>query len=291
MRFRSTTQARIDEAKEELRCLREQRGGPEAKVLGVAGKHQRELRAARTKLLRKSRAQQRLEGGVEEDEIKVDELQAQLQQKRPLLAEAKLEVQQAHDELERLTKATAETERPGGEGAGVDGTEGGRGHAAKLVQQLKAFLPPSAMESQLSAIIEAAAQHEAQQKQAQQLQKNEQDAAALASGPKPVADDQKLPTADEDDGDMVDLASTTISLLDAMFETTGQQAENEDSGAAADGSTIGESNSRRAELVARLKKGGATKAKLQGVIKELKHKNAHGRTRVADAKAAAEALA
>ncbi len=289
--FRTATKARIDEAKEELRCLREQRGGPEAKVLGAAGKHQKELRTARAKLLRKSRTQKRLEGEVEDLEAKVAEWQEQLKARRGELAAAKEDAQQAHDELQRLSMASAEGERPAGDGGGVQNTGDGRKLAAQLVEQLKDLLPPAAMGDQLTAILAEAAKHQEQQRLARQqadaaaaaeaaaaIQKAQAAAAATASsaaeagGRTQEADDATGNDVDEEDDQMADLAGTTLAMLDnilAAARPTGD-GDGADGEPAADG--VGETNSRRAKLVAHLKKNGATPASMRGVIKDLKVK-------------------
>ncbi len=313
--FRSTTQKRIDEAKEELRCIREQRGGPEAKVLGVAGKHQKELRATRAKLLKRSSAQQRIEGEVEDMENKVEEMQTRLKEKRAQLAKAKEDVQQAHDELQRLTKASAEGACPERAGGGAKTTDTGHTTAAALVDQLKTLLPPSAMGEQLAEVLDAAIKHQKQQFEEQQLQQRQQEeaaeaaakaaavqaqAAAAATAAAAAQHRQKTSGANEgddgDDGDyddqMADLAGSTLDLLDTMLEAADQAVTNEQAAEGAGGPTIGEANTHRAKLVAHLKKRGATPGRLQGVIKELKNKpraSANAATAAAAAAAAAAA--
>ncbi len=312
--FKSLTKKRLDEARAELQTLREQREGPEARVLGVAGKHQRELRTTRTRLLKKTKAQERIESEVGELEEQVAELQEKLKTKQADLQKAREEVRLAHDELQRLTSASAAAGCADGESAGAVGTGGGqRTCAQQLVSQLAALLGPTAA-VHLEALQEAARLQAAQQQQAAaaaaaaaaavDLSRQQQGAAAATAaaaaaaaapaapgGPPqpppqalvvpPVQTQTVASSTGEDGADMEDLDEETVELLGVAGAVLDAAA---DGGLLTADSTAGGSNKRRAALVEQLKRRGGATAKLHGVIKDLKSKKAK-----ADAKAAAAA--
>ncbi len=314
--FKTLSKKRLDEARAELQALREQREGPEARVLGVAGKHQRELRATRSRLLKKSKAQERIEAEVDELEEQIGGLQERLKTKQADLQKAREEVRLAHDELQRLTSASAAAGCADGESAGADGTgDDQRTNAERLVCQLAALLGPAAA-VHLNALQEAARLQAAQQQQvaaaaaaaaaAADLSRQQLGApaaaavaAAAASAPAtpggppqpppqtsivpPVQVQAAAASTDGDGADMEDLDEETVELLGVAGAVLDAAAEG---GLLTADSTAGGSNKRRAALVEHLKKRGSSSSRLQGVIKDLKSKKAK-----ADAKAAAAAAA
>ncbi len=301
--FRTTTQRRIDDARCELQEIRERKGGPGAKVILVAGKHQKELRAARTKLLKRTKAQERLEGEVDELEDKIKGLREQLVAKQSELCKTKEEVQAAHDELQRLTRASAEEGDAAKGGAAKDGTQQRHQDVGQLLEQLAQVLPPSA-NAVLAGLRQEAAQHLAQQ-QAQQEQLCQQQAAAADAAAAAVAAVPATPAAppqsqqpqppgpplltqagDDDDDDMADLDEKTVELLGVAGAVLDAAAEG---GLLAADATAGGSNRRRAALVDHLKRRGTSSASLQGVIKDLKNKKSKADARAAAAAAAAAA--
>jgi hypothetical protein len=301
--FRSTTQRRIDDAKNELREIRERRGGPGAKVILVAGKHQKELRTARTKLLKRTKAQEKLEGEVEELEGKLKELREQLGAKQTELCKTREEVQAAREELQRLTRASAEEDDVA---AGADATKSGVSQGGQdvgqLLERLAQALPPSA-NVVLAGLRQEAAQYQAQQQAQQELLRQQQaaaaDAAAAAAAAAPAAPtpptqpqqpQQPGPPPGDEHGvdDMDDLEESTVELLGVADAVLDAAAEG---GLLAAEATAGGSSRRRAALVDHLKRRGTSSASLQGVIKDLKNTKSKADARAAAAAAAAAAKA
>ncbi len=73
---------------------------------------------------------------------------------------------------------------------------------------------------------------------------------------------------------MADIANSTIDLLDTLLDldTTSQSDDVAAGGGGPGGAEgINIANARRRKLVAQLKERGATHAKIQGVIKGIKH--------------------
>jgi GTPase SAR1 family protein len=304
--FRSTTQRRIDDAKNELQEIRERKGGPGAKVILVAGKHQKELRTARTKLLKRTKAQEKLEGEVDELEDKLKGLREQLVAKQSELCKTKEEVQAAREELQRLTRASAEEDDAASGGAAKDGAQLGNQDVGQLLERLAQALPPTA-NAVLAGLRQEAAQYQAQlqaqQEQLRQQQAAAADAAASAAGAVPAApapppqSQQPQPPGppllvqDGDDlgvDDMDDLDEKTVELLGVADAVLDAAAEG---GLLAAEATAGGSNRRRAALVDHLKRRGTASTSLQGVIKDLKNKKSKAEARAAAAAAAAAAKA
>ncbi len=320
--FKEAARKRVDEIKGEVADIRERKGGPEAKVLGMAGRHFKELRSARQKLLRKTRAQTRLEEEASDLAKNVEELQDKLKGKRKELDEVKEEVQQAKSELEKLAKATEESQEVGQDEDADDRPKGPRARAQLLAGQLSAHIPPQ-FKAQLAALVEAAVsaaednwgdspslrrQQQPQQQQLaaqQQLQASQQPAQqqqaqqAAEQGAAAAAPQQKAMGStgvagggggEDDDDQMADLAGSTLTLLDTLLEGADQAEAAGNAEAGGEGAAAVDSFSRRASLVAHLKKKGATAAKLQGVIKDLhlKPKPRAGKPASAAANAAAE---
>ncbi len=142
--FRATTQQRLAEAKGELQALREKKGGPGAKVFDVASRHQKELRSARTKLLKKTKAKEKLEDEVREAEDQLAKLRERLTSKQAELGKMEAEVQEAHGELERLTRASADEGKEAEGGAGGGDGRLRQPDADDLLRHLSLLLPPSA---------------------------------------------------------------------------------------------------------------------------------------------------
>ncbi len=104
------------------------------------------------------------------------------------------EVQEAHDELQRLTNTCAAEGDADGKGAGDQSTQGRQAQAEQLLEQLATLLPPTAeQKQQLVGLRDAAARHQAQQKALQEQQLREQQhqqqqaAAAKAAAAAPAA--------------------------------------------------------------------------------------------------------
>ncbi len=286
--FRVLTQKRIDEAREELQAIRDRKGGPGAKVLGAASKHQKELRSARNRLLKRTKAQERVEAQVEELEEQLGRVRDQLKEKAAELKTVREEVQEAHDELQRLTGTSAGEGDAEGKGAGDQSTLGGRTQAAQLLEQLATMLPPS-LEQQLKSLHDAAVQHQLEQQrireqqvqQQQQQQQQQQLAAAAAAAAATTAaavpaaaGTQQQPTDQQLEGEeeaMDDLDPSTLELVGAL-QSVLEAAESETPPAADADGGIGGCNARRATLVEHLKRKGTTSAKLQGVIRDFKKK-------------------
>ncbi len=287
--FRATTQKRVEEAKAELQALRERRGGPGARVLGAANKHQKDLRAAKNKLLKRTKAQERAEAQVEELEEQLARTRDLLRDRNVELKKIKEEVQEAHDELQRLAGTGAGDGDALGKGAGDHSTQGGQAQTAHVFEQLASMLP-SGMQQQLVGLREAALQHQveqqrlreqqaqAQQRQQQQQQQQQQAAAdaATATAATPAAAEtpqrpEELQKGMEED-DMEDIDESTVELVGALQKVLEAEEANAPSAAAASDGISG-SNSRRATLVDHLKKRGSASARIQGVIRDFKKKH------------------
>ncbi len=284
---RDTLSKRVEDAKSELQQLREARGGPEAKVLGLAGRHAKELRATRARLLKRRRAQERLEAELADLTKERKELDDRIGEKEKLLKEAREEAQKAHDELEKLSKANNEDGLGGGAGA-VAGEEEDT-QATRLVEKLSKLLPAEAQPHlqllHAAALQQRALQLQQQQQQAQQQQQHQQlqqqqplaetpavgaaAATAAAAAPQPPAPALRptTPLADGAADDMEDLDAGTVELL-GVVEAMLDGAEQETTNTAAD--SAGRANRQRAVLVQQLKKRGTTAKGLQARIRDLR---------------------
>ncbi len=97
---------RVASLKEQIADLEDKRTGPEAKLLGKAGKHAKDLRNARGKFIRKQKARARLEEELEGMDKELAAMQRKREEKQRELDEVKLEASQAQAEVERLSKAS-----------------------------------------------------------------------------------------------------------------------------------------------------------------------------------------
>ncbi len=265
--FKETAKARAEAIQKELEQVRERRGGPEAKILGRAGRYAKELRNARQKLLRKTKAQNRLEEEETELEKKVDELQNKLNDKRKELEETKGEVQKAKHELEKLSKAGEEEHDERKKSSDDDEPKGPKERACLLAGQLSSYLPPQ-FKTQLEAIMGEAI------KEVEQRTQPEGGGAAASDGLPMVPPGPAQPptsTSDEqqneevgtgkgggegDDGEdaMEDLAKPTVELLGTVSEAAGEE----------------ESGGEKSKLLKSIKNKGATASDIRKVIKSIK---------------------
>ncbi len=264
--FKETAKARAEAIQKELEHVRERRGGPEAKILGRAGRYAKELRNARQKLLRKTKAQNRLEEEETELEKKVEELQNKLNEKRKELEETKGEVQKAKTELERLSKASEEECDDKKKSDNDDEPKGPKERASLLAGQLSSYLPPH-FKTQLEAIMGEAI------KEVEQRTRPEGGGAAAGEGtPLAPPGPAKPPTPAEngqqkeeegkgkeeggDEGndskdDMEDLAKTTVELLDTILGAAGEE----------------EPGGEKSKLLRSIRSKGATASNIRRVIK------------------------
>ncbi len=97
---------RVAGLKEQIADLEDKRTGPEAKLLGKAGKHAKDLRNARGKFIRKQKARARLEEELEGIDKELAATQRKREEKQRELDEVKLEASQAQAEVERLSKSS-----------------------------------------------------------------------------------------------------------------------------------------------------------------------------------------
>ncbi len=156
----ASAQSRAEEIRAEVAAIKEKKGGPEAKVLGLAGRHERELRSARKKRLQQRKAQSRLEEEVSTLAKELQEVQDKLEGKTSDLEAIKAEALQAQADLERLSKsgaAEAAQDVEGGE-HGDDPPKGPRARVQRLEEQLAAFLPGNDLKAQLAALVAAGVQ-------------------------------------------------------------------------------------------------------------------------------------
>ncbi len=219
--FKDIAKKRAEDARKELESLRERRGGPEAKILGMAGRHEKALRSARNKLLRKTKAQSRMEEELDALEKQHEEIQERINQKRKSLGEVKEGVQQAQAELERLSKAGGPQGGAGGGGGGDDEAAGSddlprgpRERAQLLANQLSSFLPP-AFKEQLDTLLSAAS------RQREEQDWNGGNVGGVGSGGKPPMVAEKGEEKDEEDSEeMLDLEACTIEMLDGLLEAS-----------------------------------------------------------------------
>ncbi len=273
--FKESAQMRGEVIRKELERIREQRGGPEAKILGMAGRHARELRTTRATLLRKTRAQAKLEEEVDDVAKEVEEAQSRLEEKKKKLAEVKAEVQLAKASLEKLFSKTGGGDEGDEAGTAVEAPMGPQARANALMEQLAAHLPPP-FKTQLQAVVAAASL-------AAQQAKAEAEAAEAAAEQHRMQQQQQRtdPGTTGDEGewgsDMADLDESTVELLDLLDGTAGEQgdkAEVEAGGREATG--------KGAQGAIRRK--GATRARIQAVIKDLKGKKLAKPTAATDSK-------
>ncbi len=123
---------RVAGLKAQIAELEDKRTGPEAKLLGKAGKHAKDLRNARSKFIRKKKAQARLEEELDAIDKELAATQKRREEKQRQLDETKVEASQAQAEVERLSKA-GEAEP---EAADAEPALGPQERTRQLAQQL-----------------------------------------------------------------------------------------------------------------------------------------------------------
>ncbi len=123
---------RVAGLKAQIAELEDKRTGPEAKLLGKAGKHAKDLRNARSKFIRKKKAQARLEDELEAIDKELAATQKRREEKKRELDDTKAEASLAQAEVERLSKAG----EAGPEAAGGDPALGPQERTRQLAQQL-----------------------------------------------------------------------------------------------------------------------------------------------------------
>ncbi len=261
--FKAVARKRAEEIKEELEAIKEKRGGPEAKVLGLAGRHARALRNARSKLVRKTKQQARLDGEVDEMESNIEELRKTLEEKKKELNEAKKEVQVAHDELQKLANSGEEDKDDKHKGTDEDDDNGDRPRGPQerckaLMDQLALYLPKPFKE-RLDKMVD----------EAREAAENAyMDGGGKGGGSGATQTVGTGPEASKEDDDpeteaMDDLEASTVELLDAVLGAAGGTNKDEEHGPVAGKG-----------ILRAIKRQGATPAKLRAVVKDLKAKGA-----------------
>ncbi len=254
---------RAAEAKAELQTIREKRGGPEAKVLGLAGRHTKLLRSTRAKLLRKRRAQERLEGELLEMDAEREAFDKKYAEKKKELQEARDQAKTAHDELERLSQTVDAT--PADAAASSAGGDSDTAKAKALARQLVAVLPAE-WQPHLGQLLKTVV--------------DQTNAAEIPPKPPntPAPTDQKRDGGDGDEK-MEDLDATTVELLDnlgAFLDAAADEEEHAGSGAGTGNGAEAKSETRTGgsrSLAGALRGKGAAAEKYRRVVKDLKSKH------------------
>ncbi len=153
--FKEVAKKKADELRKVIEDIKERKGGPEARVLGMAGRHAKALRIARAKLVKKTRAHARAEEEAEALEKEQEDLQEKIRNKRKEVDEIKEDMQAAQTELEKLAKSEDLGEAANGEGEDAGQPLGPQARAQILAQQLLAFVPGSYKE-QLQELVRQA---------------------------------------------------------------------------------------------------------------------------------------
>ncbi len=274
--LKTTAKKRAEEVRAEMEAIKERTSGPGEKVLGLASRHARALRSARSKLVRKRKDKAKAEADVDELAESLEQLQAKLDKRKKELAEIKEEEQKLQQELEQLANAgDASTPGDACKDNAVDVDDGrplGPGERAKLLaNQLAAFLPDAAAKERLATLVREAGEEAERRFMAGWSGKGAGGDRNLGGGggDDGSADTQPGVTAmdaapqEQAPQAMQDLEESTIELLDAMFGDEGKEPELE-----AKDAESGEVTRRN--LLSVIRKQGATPAKLRAAAKDLK---------------------
>ncbi len=146
---------RVTNLKSQIAELNDKKKGPEAKVLGQAGKHAKDLRNARSRFLRKKKAQARLEEELECVDKELAAAQQRREEKQRELDDTKLEAAQAQAEMERLSKAGAAEQ----DGEDAEPALGPRQRTQRLAEQLAVHFGGHPARAKLDDLIREVIEH------------------------------------------------------------------------------------------------------------------------------------
>ncbi len=276
----SVYKPRAEAIRTELDAIKDDREGPEGKVLSQAGRHAKELQKAKRELIRKRRQKEKVDDELACLKAEKEQLEEKLAAKAKEAKELDDAILAANGELQKLSQGAA---KAGAVSGPVD-------RAKRLGGELAPFVPEH-LRPQLDIIIHAAAAFAAQQSQGPQPVPAEPtpqpqppqgacggggpgtDAAGPAAATStPAATDASTNGGDGTTGAdvMGDLDENTLQMLDEMFEAaqpTAAQADGKPEAAA----PPEDKARRRAKLLAVLGKRGALPAR-RGVLRDGKSK-------------------
>ncbi len=153
--------ARSEQIKADMAEIKNRRDSPEDKILGLAGRHARDLRNARNKFLKKQRAVTKVTEEHEQLEKELRELTGRRDAKKLERAELQEEFNAAKAEVERLSKT-----KDGD--AALDESLGPRARAQVLAEELGIHLPSAELKGRLNELLNIAFLHKENAKAAQQ---------------------------------------------------------------------------------------------------------------------------
>ncbi len=269
--FKEVARKKADELRKDIEDMRERKGGPEAKVLGKAGRHAKALRNARTKLVRRTKALAKAEEEAEAMEKELEELQERIKDKRKGVNEIKEEVQMAHNELEKLTKSEQPEDGAEEEGSAEDNPPlGPQARAQHLLEQLSSYVQ-GPYKLQLQELMQKAMAENLQRASDEWCGKA--DSGKNEAGKPPEAHkkvDEEAPNqgsakgdgagaAAEWEEDMDDIAASTIEQLELFRQVLEATPETGIEGTTAD--------SEKAKQLVAIRARGGSSSKLAKVIK------------------------
>ncbi len=259
----------------ELEAIKDNRDGPEGKVLSQAGRHAKELQKAKRELIKKRRQKEKVDDELASLKAEKDKLEERLEAKTKEAKDLDEAILAANGELQKLSQGAADA---GAVSGPVD-------RAKRLGGELAPFVPEH-LRPQLEIIIGAAAAFAEQQSQqpapaAPQPPPQQPQGARSGdgTGAGTASSATTAPTATTTDAStdggngvvdadvMGDLDENTLQMLDEMYEAA--QPTFEGKPVAAPPSE--DKAKRRAKLLAVMGKRGALPAR-RGVLRDTKGK-------------------